>query len=75
MFHDIQRRYDTSLRGVPTVGDSLRDVQAGARSGCAPWLVHTGNGAKVLTGGQALPEGTRVAPDLASIVDALLASH
>ncbi|MFA4912266.1 MAG: D-glycero-beta-D-manno-heptose 1,7-bisphosphate 7-phosphatase [Comamonadaceae bacterium] len=73
MFHDIQRRYDTSLRGVPTVGDSLRDVQAGAAAGCAPWLVETGNGAQVLASGQVLPEGTRVAADLAAVADALLA--
>lgn len=75
MYYDIQRRYDTSLRGVPTVGDSLRDLQAGALAGCSPWLVQTGNGARVLASAQQLPEGTRIAPDLASVADALLASH
>jgi len=72
MFADIARRYDTSLRGVPTVGDSLRDLQAGASAGCAPWLVQTGNGAQVLATGQPLPDGTRVAADLAAVADALL---
>lgn len=71
MYHDIARRYDASLVGVPSVGDSLRDLQACAQVGCAPWLVQTGNGPKTLAGGQ-LPEGTRVATDLAAVVDALL---
>ena len=32
-------------RDVPTVGDSLRDLQAGVAAGCAPHLVRTGKGA------------------------------
>src|SRR3546814_12408063 len=46
MYHDIARRYDAPLAGVPAVGDSLRDLQAAAAAGCAPWLVLTGNGGK-----------------------------
>jgi hypothetical protein len=53
---------------VPTVGDSLRDLQAGFISGCAPYLVLTGKGEKThATGG--LPPGTQVFPDLAAMVD------
>jgi D-glycero-D-manno-heptose 1,7-bisphosphate phosphatase len=56
---------------VPTVGDSLRDLQAGFISGCVPYLVLTGKGEKTAaTGG--LPPGTQVFPDLASVVSALL---
>ncbi|MBO1112609.1 D-glycero-beta-D-manno-heptose 1,7-bisphosphate 7-phosphatase [Bordetella petrii] len=70
MYHDIARRYDTDLTGVPAVGDSLRDLQAAAAAGCAPWLVLTGNGAKTRQG--SLPDGTRVAHDLSAVADALL---
>ena len=68
---EFSKRCKVSLKGVPTVGDSLRDLQAGFISGCAPYLVLTGKGQKTLeTGG--LPPGTQVFPDLASMVDALL---
>jgi D-glycero-D-manno-heptose 1,7-bisphosphate phosphatase len=73
MFEESAKRFKVSLKGVPTVGDSLRDLQAGFISGCAPYLVLTGKGQKTHeTGG--LPPGTQVFPDLASMVDALLRS-
>jgi D-glycero-D-manno-heptose 1,7-bisphosphate phosphatase len=71
MFEEISKRFKVSLKGVPTVGDSLRDVQAGFISGCLPYLVLTGKGEKTqATGG--LPPGTQVFPDLAAVVSALL---
>ena len=71
MFEEISKRFKVSLKGVPTVGDSLRDLQSGFISGCAPYLVLTGKGQKTFeTGG--LPPGTQVFPDLASMVDELL---
>lgn len=71
MFAEIAKRYNVSLKGVPTVGDSLRDLQAGYVSGCAPYLVLTGKGEKTQeTGG--LPPGTLVFPDLAATVQHLL---
>ena len=73
MFEEIAKRYKLSLKGVPTVGDSLRDLQAGFILGCTPYLVLTGKGEKTnVTGG--LPPGTQVFPDLAAMVDALLKS-
>ena len=73
MFEEISKRFKISLKGVPTVGDSLRDLQAGYVSGCAPYLVLTGKGQKTLeTGG--LPPGTEVFADLAAMVDAFLKS-
>lgn len=71
LFHDIARRYETNLAGVPAVGDSLRDLQAAHAAGCSPWLVRTGNGMRTLEGGK-LPEGTQVRDDLSAVVDALL---
>ncbi|WP_295998544.1 D-glycero-beta-D-manno-heptose 1,7-bisphosphate 7-phosphatase [Rugamonas sp.] len=71
MFHEISQRYQTSLKGVATVGDSLRDLQAGFNSGCAPHLVLTGKGEKTqATGG--LPPGTLVFADLAATVNHIL---
>jgi D-glycero-D-manno-heptose 1,7-bisphosphate phosphatase len=71
MFNDIAQRYDISLKDVPAVGDSLRDLQAASAAGCTPWLVLTGNGQKTLAGGN-LPAGTHVKDNLAAVVDAWL---
>jgi len=71
LFHDIARRYDTSLAGVPAVGDSLRDLQACAEAGCVPWLVLTGNGQKTYLSKQ-LPENVQIRDDLAAVVRSLL---
>ena len=71
MFNEISQRYKVSLKGVPVVGDSLRDLQAGYVTGCVPYLVLTGKGEKTQqTGG--LPPGTLVFPDLAAMVGHLL---
>lgn len=72
MFHDIARRYDQPLAGVPVVGDSLRDLQAGVAAGCRPWLVLTGNGSLARQDSD-LPAGTQVRANLAAVVDSLLA--
>ena len=45
LFTTIGERYGVSLRGVYTVGDSLRDLKAAVAAGCAPHLVRTGKGA------------------------------
>lgn len=71
LFHDIARRYDIDLAGVPSVGDSLRDIQAAASAGCQPWLVQTGNGPKTLKQGN-LPPHTHVVANLAEAVDQIL---
>ena len=46
LLHRLARHYDTSLEGVPVIGDSLRDLQAATRAGATPILVRTGNGTK-----------------------------
>lgn len=72
MFEDIAHRLNTSLTGVPMVGDSIRDLQAAAAAQAMPLLVLTGNGKKTLRSG-ALPPATRVYDDLAAAVDTLVA--
>ena len=71
MFEDIAARFHVSLTGVPTVGDSLRDLEAGAKVGCAPILVLTGKGKKTQAKGD-LPKGTRIFADLAEAVKHLV---
>ena len=71
MLNALAARLETNLKGVPTVGDSLRDLQAGFVVGCVPYLVLTGKGEKTRdTGG--LPPGTRIFANLAAVVDTLL---
>jgi D-glycero-D-manno-heptose 1,7-bisphosphate phosphatase len=74
LFEQIGARFGVSLKGLPAVGDSLRDLQAGSAVGCEPHLVLTGKSVG-LTPEQAshgLPEGTRVHADLAAFADHLL---
>jgi D-glycero-D-manno-heptose 1,7-bisphosphate phosphatase len=75
LYEQIGERYGMDLQGVHTVGDSLRDLQAGAAVGCATHLVYTGKGEKLK--GQALPPdypaGTRAHADLGAFADWLLA--
>lgn len=64
MIEEISKRFGMDLKGVPSVGDSLRDLQASAVFGAQPILVLTGKGEKTLaTGG--LPENTWVCNNLA----------
>ncbi len=71
MFEEIATRYGVSLKGVPAVGESLRDLQAAAQVEAQPILVLTGKGHKTqATGG--LPEGTLIYPDLAAVATALI---
>lgn len=71
MLHEIAKRFGVSLKGVPTVGDSLRDLQSGFVVGCIPYLVLTGKGERTLEKG-GLPPGTTTHRDLAAVVDHLL---
>jgi D-glycero-D-manno-heptose 1,7-bisphosphate phosphatase len=64
MLLDISRRFGTDMKGVPCVGDSLRDLQAGMSLGVQPMLVLTGKG-KMTRASGGLPEGTLIFEDLA----------
>lgn len=80
LLRDIAARFGRDLRNVPVVGDSLRDLQAGAALGCSLWLVKTGKGQHTLTAAdqepsKALPPNTQVAENLAAVVETLLAEQ
>lgn len=74
LLQQIEERYGVSLKGVPYVGDSLRDMQAALTAQCAPHLVLTGRHTDVQ--GEPLPgcfpAQTHVHADLAGFVDHLL---
>lgn len=71
MFHDIAQRFGLELTGVPSIGDSLRDLQASHEAGAQPILVLTGKGRKTNAAG-GLPPGTLVYADLAEAVHKLV---
>ncbi len=75
LFEQIGDRYGIELKGVPTAGDSLRDLQAGVAAGCEPHLVLTGK--SVIYRNQPLPDsfppGTHTHADLAAFADFLIA--
>jgi D-glycero-D-manno-heptose 1,7-bisphosphate phosphatase len=76
LFLQIGERYGIDLADVPTAGDSLRDLQAGAAAGCEPHLLLTGMGAAcrgVVPLPPGYPPGTQVHEDLPAFVDFLLA--
>jgi len=77
LMKEIALRYKKSdstqpLLGVPIVGDSLRDLQAGIALGAMPHLVLTGKGQKTFEKGN-LPEGTIIHSDLMAFANSLLA--
>ena len=72
MFEDIASRFQVGLNGVPAIGDSLRDLEAAAKVGCAPILVLTGKG-KMTKEKAGLPRGTKTFADLAEAVKFLVA--
>jgi D-glycero-D-manno-heptose 1,7-bisphosphate phosphatase len=71
LLDEIANRFNIDLEGVPSVGDSLRDLQAAAAVGAAPMLVLTGKGRRTLEAG-GLPEGTRIYEDLAEAARAII---
>ena len=75
LFEQISERYGVDLKGMPVVGDSVRDLVAGAAVGCLPNLVLTGKSCQHR--GQALPDGfpfnTMVHEDLAAFAHYMVA--
>lgn len=71
LLRDIATRFNHDLKGVPAVGDNLRDIEAAQAVGAKPVLVRTGKGAEVIKSGK-VPAGVEVYDDLAAFVSALL---
>lgn len=73
-FSELSHRLRIDLNGVPTIGDSLRDIQAALTVGAKPILVKTGKGEVTATDPD-LPKDILIYDDLAAAVDALLESR
>lgn len=75
----ISSEFAMPLTGVPIIGDSLRDLQAGTIHHCTPILVRTGKGAttepKLVKQNNLVLQQSRVFDDLAQVVDYLLADQ
>lgn len=72
LYHAIANQLGTDLHNIPSIGDSLRDVQAALAAGARPILVRTGNGRETET--LVLGMDVPVYDDLAAAVDDLLAT-
>lgn len=76
LIEQVLQRFGAHPQQVPVVGDSLRDLQAGAAAGCETHLVRTGktagwSDAQVQELVQQVP-GTQVHADLAAFAEHLL---
>ena len=72
MLREISERFNTPLKNVPFVGDSLRDLQTAEAAGAQPVLVRTGKGLQTIKDG-GLPANTLIVDDLAAYVTQLVA--
>jgi len=74
LFQQIGERYAMDLKGVPAIGDSLRDLQACIELGCEPHLVLTGKGEqfRYVDLPNNFPLNTVTHADLSACVDWLL---
>lgn len=77
LFEQIGERFGVELKGVPVVGDSMRDLQAGVLVGCEPHLVLTGKGEafRGLPLPEGFPPGTVKHEDLPAFAEYLVARH
>jgi D-glycero-D-manno-heptose 1,7-bisphosphate phosphatase len=71
LLEDIAHRFNTELAGVPSIGDSLRDLQAAAAVDAQAILVLTGKGVQTAADG-GLPAGTQTFADLNEAVKAII---
>jgi D-glycero-D-manno-heptose 1,7-bisphosphate phosphatase len=74
LYRDIAWRLRVDLAGIPSIGDSLRDIQAARAVGAQPIHVKTGKGLRTLE--QAgYPQDVPVFDNLAAAVDSHLDKH
>jgi D-glycero-D-manno-heptose 1,7-bisphosphate phosphatase len=66
LLREIGSRFDVDMKGVPMIGDALRDLEAAAAVGAQPYLVLTGKGRQTRDAGN-LPKGTGIFANLAAI--------
>ena len=77
LIEQVADRFGVDVKGVPFVGDSLRDMQAAHAAGCMPHLVLTGK-CEAMRGKPlppSFPEGTQMHSDLNAFADVFLKKH
>lgn len=74
MLTALANHYGVSMRGVPVVGDSARDIEAARAVGARPILVLTGNGEATRDAMNAEAE-VETYPDLLAVARALVAEQ
>ncbi|MBW9265228.1 MAG: D-glycero-beta-D-manno-heptose 1,7-bisphosphate 7-phosphatase [Candidatus Thiodiazotropha sp. (ex. Lucinisca nassula)] len=72
LYEEIGQRTQQSLKDVPVVGDSLRDIQAAISIKASPILVRTGNGEKTVEKLRATYPQVPVFKDLFSVTEHLI---
>lgn len=72
LLREIAARFKADLNGVPSIGDSFRDIEAARQMGAIPMLVKTGKGMHTLEHHATELHGIAVFDDLARAVDALV---
>ncbi len=70
LLEDIANHFETTLSGVPVIGDSLRDLQSAQAVGARPMLVKSGKGEETIARGEGV-DGIPVYADLAAAVKQL----
>ncbi len=77
LIHQIEKALNVSAKGAWMVGDSLRDLQAGAAANCNVALVKTGKGEQTLSKLLADQElaGSKVFNDLSEFAQFLLSQN
>ena len=74
MYEEISKRFSISLKKIPAVGDSIRDLQAYKKIGAQPILVKTGNGEETLLK-KKYPKNTWVFNDLFEAAEAIIEKY
>lgn len=74
MLKNLASRLGISLRELPVVGDSLRDLQAARAVNARPILVRTGNGARTESEHSSNLGDVEIYDDLAAFAEHLLAT-
>jgi len=74
LMEQIKKHYNISLKKIPSVGDSSRDLEAYYKSGAQPILVRTGNG-KMVEKNKAFPKNTLIFDNLMEVAKFIVKSE
>ena len=74
MLEEIEKRFACSLKKIPAIGDSLRDLKAFRGIGAQPILVKTGNGEQTLLD-KKYPKNTLIFENLFDAAEFIIANY